>query len=383
MKRWMLLLLASLALWGGAWAEDVGSSGDVRKLGPEESKALLKDVGLVIKDKPAYPNVAYRLYPKPYQVFELATVGYSPFEQEDGSPPNGMNPDDAKLWGPNGEPVVILRKPGDGMWMEGFFSRKRVPVEPTRYAYRYSKIPNDREDPGETVAGINFDKPKDESGGWLPLFYFHNELNGRTKINSLLSRFILRSSKEATIAELSQQADSFPYPLGMRIEKGRFNPLILCEPLVGFLARSTGARNKNQDSFLWGKAILSYVTPKPTTKRTPHGQANKHYCPESGWLAESGTPHLLPDGDTVLVPVGSHAVIRLRWEDGEPVGPLPPFIKVIDAQEVIWAKLDLLRRYRDEMKRRGIKDATKLRTPAQISHDLAAYFFDIQEISLI
>lgn len=392
MKRWLLSLLVSLALCSGAVAENVGSAGEVRKLGPEESKALLKEVGIVIKDKPTYPDVAYRLYPKPYQVFELATVGYSPFEQEDGSPPNGMNPDDAKLWGPNGEPVVILRKPGDGMWVEGFFSKKRVEVDLDRYTYRYRKESIGREDRGETpdpnVEVLN--RPKDYDSDWFRLFVLPrvvSSVSSEAAFAKYLSRFLSPSAKDNSILNLLKEIDTLPYPLGKDARRG--GKLEGCEPVVWSIERMTvedKTRKGNDEKLYWAKSIVRYY---PTGQISPMGKTP--WClqrtplvswPDGGETVNHGDnsqPHLLPDG-SILVKLGTDAVIRLRWEDGEPAGPLPPFIKVLDAREVIWAKLDLLRRYRDEMKRRGIKDATKLRTPTQIMHDLAAYFFDIQEI---
>lgn len=390
MKKWFPYLFAALTfIQGTTAAEDAGTASGVRKIGPEESKALLKDVGIVIKDKPTYPNVAYRLYPKPYKVFELATVGYSPFEQEDGSPLSGSNSEDVKIWGPDGEPVVILVKPGGGMWMEGFFSRKRVEVEPTRYAYRYSKIPNDQEDPGETVAEMNFEEPRDRYSNSVWLFSEDNKdnedrppasayLRDRGRIARFLSEFSDVSEKNRLIEELLKEINPYPYVLGPRRLDGKTNYFAWCEPLGDIDGRqdkilSFGLTEKNK--LRWQKVVMRYYLPE----EFPPEVQSKYDCPVRRWLIGAGKLHLLPDG-TVLTKLGTDVVVRLRWEDGEPVGPLPPFIKVVDAREVIWAKLDLLRRYRDEMKRRGIRDATELRTPEQIMHDLAAYFFDIREI---
>ncbi|MDA8254090.1 MAG: hypothetical protein M0Z99_00365 [Betaproteobacteria bacterium] len=406
MKRWLLSLLVLLVLCGGAWAEDGGSTGGVRKLGPEESKELLKDVGIVIKDKPTYPDVAYRLYPKPYQVFELATVGYSPFRTEDDSPLNGANPDDAKAWGPDGEPVVILRKSGAGMWMEGFFSRKRVEVDidPPTYRghpqYRYGRIPSDRNNQKEaSIPDVETVLPKDMYEFNWEFFISPRPGSGLALSDTWLADIVTSSDKNDDIDKLFKEIDTLPtllqkrgdLRLGKRGWEMKYQNAWIrgkrmdCEPLKWFIARKT-TRDANRWTYgnpFWAKTVVRYY---PPGKSIPIEEMEIGCKPnpliswtQSPFWNYPDDPNLLPDG-TVLVKVGAYTVIRLRWEDGEPVAPLPPFIKVIDAREVIWAKLDLLHRYRDEMKRRGIKDATKLRTPTQIMHDLAAYFFDIQAI---
>jgi hypothetical protein len=292
--------------------------------------------------------------------------------------------------------------------MEGFFSRKRVEVDidPPTYRghpqYRYGRIQSNRKKQGEgSIPHVETVLPAD-------LYEFNWELfisprsGGKFALSDTwLANIVTPSDKNEAIDKLFKEIDTLPAPLqkrgDLRFSKNGWEmkyknawvwgKRMDCEPLKWFIARKTAkdANRWKNGNFFWVKAIVRYY---PPGQSIPIEEMDAGCIPNPliSWTRaaiwdDQDDPNLLSDG-TVLVKIGAHSVVRLRWEDGEPVGPLPPFLKVIDAREVIWAKLDLLRRYRNELRQRGLTsaDVTRLPAPKQIMHDLAAYFFDIEAI---
>lgn len=358
MKRRLLFLLTLLALCSGVSAEDGGSPSNIRKIGPEESKALFKSMGLVLREHPPYPDVAYRLYEAPYMVSEIGLIFGNPFEFEgELDEPS----EDEKIWGIDGEPVVLLNHPRIGDFIEGFFSQKRLPIERVPHDGWYYKIgkENNRQDKGENrIDSLRFysNRIKTTSESYALFSFLRANMQWRLR----MPRALLAPP---------ENAEDLPFPLG-----DARGALSSCEPLVSFVRRI------NEDgSVRWSKTVARYYPPRSKpAQRTKYKECKTPY-----WLNDGYGEAIGIEQENLLVTASPrNFVIRLRWDDGEPTGPLPPFLKVLDEREVLTAKWDLLKRYKAELDRRGLTndEVSKLHTPEGIMHDLAAYFFDIQAI---
>lgn len=282
---------------------------------------------------PSYPDIWYRTYEWPVEVREILFA-------------------DPAKW--QDEPVVILGKDkARNVVAEGFFSKKRYALtgvyKKGEWHYRYKRD-------GKPLVKRYMNGKSDKWLGALP---------NDEKLDESYEYFLSGGG----IDQYSRPKDGLPAAVADWT----------CEPVKIYLEKKDPA-----GKVIWSRAIVRYYS---AGEHAVNHFDVRRCLDYRYWLTNGfyGTVYggdgtlLLGDGTALIIGGAPFTyVVRIRLEDGKPLH-LPPNIKVFDQSEVIEAKLKLLKQYKQELDSKGweLTDfwIKGLKTPEQVSRDLAAYLF--------
>lgn len=270
----------------------------------------------------------------------------------------GMFQSDKEIWG--NEPVLIIgRRDSENAIAEGFFTgaRRRVFVKTKGNASEYYY------EDGTPMAVVV--PAKD--------ILYGIEFAEGTQLEFLMGRnLVLASLTGPRDKKLTEEG--LPYAVIARN----------CEPIDKTLALID-----SHETILWEKAFVRYYG--ENEEAPPQEFETEQECGglKSWWLSDGAgrSVLMLQDGTALMTgdmiryhqKAQSTFVVRFRLKDGSS-GVLPPKLMIIDNQDVIKAKLDLLRRYKQEMVLRNWNNddllASKEFSIERVYRDLARYFFN-------